>query len=48
MSKASDRAYEQIRSRILSGDLIVRTSARLPPSGVVTLEDRQVYRPKEN
>jgi DNA-binding LacI/PurR family transcriptional regulator len=33
--------------RILSGDLMVRTSARLPPSGVITQDDRQIYRPKE-
>lgn len=33
--------------RILSGDLMVRTSARLPPSGVIIQDDRQIYRPKE-
>jgi len=31
--------------RILSGDLIVRTSARLPPSGIIELDGRRVYKP---
>lgn len=33
--------------RILSGDLVVRTSARLPAMGIVELDDRKIYRPKE-
>jgi len=33
--------------RILNGDLIVRTSARLPGSGIVEREGQQIYRPKE-
>jgi DNA-binding LacI/PurR family transcriptional regulator len=33
--------------RILNGDLVVRTSARLPPSGIVERDGQQIYRPKE-
>ncbi|MBU1306341.1 MAG: substrate-binding domain-containing protein, partial [Alphaproteobacteria bacterium] len=33
--------------RILNGDLIVRTSARLPKAGVVEIDGRSIYRPKE-
>jgi DNA-binding LacI/PurR family transcriptional regulator len=33
--------------RILSGDLIVRTSARLPHSGLVEIDGRTIYRPRE-
>ncbi|MGV8831605.1 MAG: LacI family DNA-binding transcriptional regulator [Devosia sp.] len=33
--------------RILNGDLIVRTSARLPKAGIVEIEGRSIYRPKE-
>jgi len=33
--------------RILTGDLVVRTSARLPSSGIVEREGQQIYRPKE-
>ncbi|MDB5613347.1 MAG: LacI family transcriptional regulator, partial [Devosia sp.] len=33
--------------RILNGDLFVRTSARLPASGIVTRDGQQIYRPKE-
>ena len=33
--------------RILSGDLIVRTSARLPSSGIVDVDGRRLFRPKE-
>jgi DNA-binding LacI/PurR family transcriptional regulator len=33
--------------RILKGDLMVRSSARLPPTGIVELDGRKVYRPKE-
>ena len=32
--------------RILNGDLIVRTSARLPITGIVTRDGQQIYRPK--
>ena len=31
--------------RILSGDLIVRTSARLPKTGVVEIDGRRIYKP---
>ena len=31
--------------RILSGDLIVRTSARLPKSGIVEADGRRIYKP---
>ena len=33
--------------RILNGDLIVRTSARLPAIGIVERDGQQIYRPKE-
>ena len=33
--------------RILSGDLVVRTSARLPPTGIVETDGRKIYRSKE-
>ena len=33
--------------RILSGDLVVRSSARLPRSGIVETDGRRIYRPKE-
>jgi DNA-binding LacI/PurR family transcriptional regulator len=33
--------------RILNGELIVRTSARLPGSGIVERDGQQIYRPKE-
>ena len=33
--------------RILNGELIVRTSARLPGSGIVARDGQQIYRPKE-
>ncbi|WP_193336651.1 LacI family DNA-binding transcriptional regulator [Devosia beringensis] len=33
--------------RILNGELIVRTSARLPSSGIVERDGQQIYRPKE-
>ena len=33
--------------RILSGDLVVRTSARLPNSGLVEIDGRKLYRPRE-
>ena len=33
--------------RILSGDLIVRTSARLPKSGVVEVDGRRIYKPSK-
>ena len=33
--------------RILSGDLIVRTSARLPTSGVVEVDGRRIYKPSK-
>ncbi|UJW84131.1 LacI family DNA-binding transcriptional regulator [Devosia sp. SL43] len=33
--------------RILNGDLIVRTSARLPKTGIVERDGQQIYRPKE-
>jgi DNA-binding LacI/PurR family transcriptional regulator len=32
--------------RVLTGDLVVRGSARLPPSGIVEIDGRQLYRPK--
>jgi DNA-binding LacI/PurR family transcriptional regulator len=32
--------------RVFSGELIVRTSARRPPSGVVEMEGRKVFRPE--
>jgi DNA-binding LacI/PurR family transcriptional regulator len=31
--------------RVLNGELIVRTSARLPKTGVIQIDDRLVYRP---
>lgn len=31
--------------RILSGDLVVRTSARLPKSGVIEVDGRRIYKP---
>ena len=33
--------------RILNGDLIVRTSARLPPTGIVERDGQRIYRPRE-
>ena len=33
--------------RILSGDLVVRTSARLPKNGIVEVDGRRIYRPRE-
>jgi len=33
--------------RVLNGDLVVRGSARLPPSGIVEIDGRRIYRPKE-
>lgn len=33
--------------RILNGELVVRTSARLPKTGIVETDGRKVYRPKE-
>jgi DNA-binding LacI/PurR family transcriptional regulator len=33
--------------RILSGELVVRTSARLPRTGVVDIDGRKLYRPKD-
>tara|TARA_R110000868_G_scaffold302191_9_gene562698 strand:+ start:5281 stop:6351 length:1071 start_codon:yes stop_codon:yes gene_type:complete len=33
--------------RILNGDLIVRSSARLPATGIVEIDGRSLYRPKE-
>ena len=33
--------------RILSGDLVVRTSSRLPASGIVERDGQQIYRPRE-
>jgi DNA-binding LacI/PurR family transcriptional regulator len=33
--------------RVLNGDLVVRGSARLPASGVVEVEGRRIWRPKE-
>jgi DNA-binding LacI/PurR family transcriptional regulator len=33
--------------RILNGELVVRTSARLPRTGIVETDGRKVYRPKE-
>ncbi|WP_375451887.1 LacI family DNA-binding transcriptional regulator [uncultured Devosia sp.] len=33
--------------RILNGDLVVRGSARLPPSGIVERDGQQIYRPRE-
>lgn len=33
--------------RILSGELVVRTSARLPVSGTVEIDGRKLYRPRE-
>ena len=33
--------------RILNGELIVRSSARLPTSGIVEREGQQIFRPKE-
>lgn len=33
--------------RILSGELVVRTSARLPRTGIVETDGRKIYRPKE-
>jgi DNA-binding LacI/PurR family transcriptional regulator len=33
--------------RILSGDLVVRSSARLPKSGIVETAGGRVYRPRE-
>jgi DNA-binding LacI/PurR family transcriptional regulator len=32
--------------RVLTGDLVVRGSARLPPSGLVEIDGRQLYRPR--
>lgn len=32
--------------RVLTGDLVVRGSARLPPSGIVEIDGRQLYRPR--
>ena len=34
--------------RILSGDLIVRTSARLPGSGIVEIDGRRLYKPNKS
>ncbi|KKB08040.1 LacI family DNA-binding transcriptional regulator [Devosia chinhatensis] len=33
--------------RILNGDLVVRSSARLPQSGIVARDGQQIYRPRE-
>ncbi len=33
--------------RILNGELVVRTSARLPQSGIVSRDGQQIFRPKE-
>lgn len=33
--------------RILNGELVVRTSARLPKTGIVETDGRKIYRPKE-
>ncbi|HEV7344666.1 MAG TPA: LacI family DNA-binding transcriptional regulator [Devosia sp.] len=33
--------------RILTGDLVVRSSARLPPTGMIERDGQQIYRPKE-
>jgi DNA-binding LacI/PurR family transcriptional regulator len=33
--------------RILSGELVVRTSARLPDSGIIDSDGRKVYRPRD-
>tara|TARA_R110002020_G_scaffold41053_1_gene121011 strand:- start:1938 stop:3008 length:1071 start_codon:yes stop_codon:yes gene_type:complete len=33
--------------RILNGELIVRSSARLPPSGIIERDGQQIFRPKE-
>ena len=33
--------------RIHNGDLVVRTSARLPKSGIVETEGRKIYRPRD-
>ncbi|HEY0033194.1 MAG TPA: LacI family DNA-binding transcriptional regulator, partial [Devosia sp.] len=32
--------------RVLTGDLVVRGSARLPPNGIVEIDGRQLYRPR--
>jgi len=34
--------------RILSGDLIVRTSARLPKTGIVEVDGRRIYKPNKS
>jgi DNA-binding LacI/PurR family transcriptional regulator len=34
--------------RILSGDLIVRTSARLPKSGIIEVDGRRIYKPSKS
>lgn len=33
--------------RVLSGELVVRTSARLPGTGIVDIDGRKLYRPKD-
>ncbi|ODT77982.1 MAG: LacI family transcriptional regulator [Pelagibacterium sp. SCN 64-44] len=33
--------------RILNGDLVVRSSARLPKTGIVALDGRKLYRPRD-
>lgn len=34
--------------RILNGELVVRTSARLPPTGIVEADGRRIYKPRES
>ncbi|QYO77208.1 LacI family DNA-binding transcriptional regulator [Devosia salina] len=39
------RGEIEAEHRILSGDLVVRTSARLPKSGIVEVDGRRLYKP---
>ena len=42
--EGDERGGEQVR---ISGELVVRTSARRPASGIVSVDGRDVWRPRE-